>query len=145
MSGFPQVEGASACPEEPGDAPEPIPAIFRKRATSPPPLARPRGWRQPALDLEFAPSPVPPELEARLNIRMLVSGRLRCRTFRTWLTASGHRLARLPRDHEVRRMLDVLEPELAGKTLPRLEVLVDRLVEAGLWDEAIATPAPPSL
>lgn len=130
---------------EPGldvvNARTPIPIHLRRAGAPRPPLRR-DGWQQSALELEFGPSPIPPEFEARLQIRMLVSGRIRCRTFLAWLAASGHRLARLPRGHEVHRILDVLAPELATRRAPAPGQLVARLDQAGLRELALAAPAP---
>jgi hypothetical protein len=143
LVGFPEVEPpAPELEAETWPEPTPIPVAYRRADTRPLPPLRRDGWQQSALELEFGPSPIPPDFEARLQIRMLVSGRIRCRTFLAWLAASGHRLARLPRGHEVHRILDVLAPELATRRPPAPHHLVARLEEAGLHELALAAPAP---
>jgi hypothetical protein len=147
LFGPPDVERPSVQPNESRDVdpePDPIPALFRRADARPrPTFDRVGGWHQSSLELEFGPSPIPPEFEARLQIRMLVSGRIKARTFLAWLAASGHRLARLPRGHEVHRMLDALAPELVARRAPSPSVLVASLERAGLGQGALAVPAPP--
>lgn len=144
MFGLPEVGPPPPRSATPPAEPGPIPPLFRRPdAPHRPPADAVPGWHQPALDLEFGPSPIPPEFEAQLQIRMLVSGRLRCRTFLAWLAASGHRLARIPREHEIHRILDALAPELSTRRPPAPDALVARLEQAGLSERALAVAAPP--
>ena len=93
---------------------------------------------QLVLELDPSPAPISPEEEAQLQVRMLVAGRLRARTFRAWLAVSQARLAQIPPEHEVLRMIRAMEPELRRTRGRASQELVGCLRQQGLFEQAIA-------
>lgn len=89
--------------------------------------------QQLTLDIDPPPASISPVEEAQLQVRMLVAGRLRARTFRTWLAASQARLAQIPPEHEVHRLIRAMEPELRRTRGRAPSSLASHLRQDGLF------------